>query len=84
MTIPRPHRGSISGVVLFGLIFVTALVAARSVHAQSFTVLYSFLDGPDGGGPNGVIRDAKGTLYGTTFWGGVSNGGSAFTLTPNG
>src|SRR5208282_1745680 len=36
----------------------------------TFTVLYSFTDGADGGFPfGGVIRDRAGNLYGTTGWG---------------
>jgi uncharacterized repeat protein (TIGR03803 family) len=37
------------------------------------TILYSFAGGTDGGGPSGgLIRDAKGSLYGTTLIGGDS------------
>jgi uncharacterized repeat protein (TIGR03803 family) len=45
------------------------------------TVLYRFKGAPDGADPvAGVIRDAKGNLYGTTYSGGVSNVGTAFEL----
>jgi uncharacterized repeat protein (TIGR03803 family) len=38
------------------------------------TVLYSFSGGADGNQPSsGLIRDSKGNLYGTTFWGGNTN-----------
>ena len=48
------------------------------------TVLYSFKGGADGAFPNGVIFDAAGNLYGTTFEGGGSaNQGTAFKLTAN-
>ena len=48
------------------------------------TVLYSFKGGADGAFPNGVIFDAEGNLYGTTFEGGGSaNQGTAFKLTAN-
>ena len=44
------------------------------------TVLYNFTGGADGNQPFAdLIRDAKGNLYGTTFWGGGSapcNGGN--------
>src|SRR5579863_1433977 len=60
-----------------------SFVAVRRVQAQVFSVLYSFKGAPDGGGPNGVIRDAKGNLYGTTLRGGVSYHGAAFRLAPN-
>lgn len=46
----------------------------------SETVLYSFTGGADGDQPYAnLIRDAKGNLYGTTYWGGTSaacNGGT--------
>jgi uncharacterized repeat protein (TIGR03803 family) len=50
------------------------------------TVIYSFLGGDDGGGPeSGVIFDAAGNLYGTTSGGGPHDGvGTVFELTPIG
>lgn len=49
----------------------------------SYSVLYSFTGGTDGFGPSaGVIRDAAGNLYGTTFSGGKNGGGVVFKLTP--
>jgi uncharacterized repeat protein (TIGR03803 family) len=47
------------------------------------TVLYSFRGGTDGAGPSGgVIRDAKGNLYGTTSGGGQPRNGTVFKITP--
>jgi uncharacterized repeat protein (TIGR03803 family) len=37
------------------------------------TVLYNFKGGSDGRGPNGVVQDAQGNLYGTTHYGGTGN-----------
>ncbi|MGA7381545.1 MAG: choice-of-anchor tandem repeat GloVer-containing protein, partial [Terriglobales bacterium] len=55
------------------------------------TVLYSFTGGADGGAPSaGLIQDAQGNLYGTTYWGGdISNCspygcGVVFKLDPTG
>jgi uncharacterized repeat protein (TIGR03803 family) len=49
------------------------------------TVLYSFTGGTDGDQPwSGLIRDAKGNLYGTTQTGGVYNYGTAFKLDKTG
>ena len=46
------------------------------------TVLHSF-DGTDGRLPNGgLLRDAAGNLYGTTRFGGASDNGVVFKLTP--
>jgi uncharacterized repeat protein (TIGR03803 family) len=49
------------------------------------TVLYSFAGGKDGSGPSaGLIRDAKGNLYGTTFAGGASAAGTVFRVNSQG
>jgi uncharacterized repeat protein (TIGR03803 family) len=45
------------------------------------TVLYTFTGGSDGGGPvAGLLRDAAGNLYGTTFNGGTSGQGTVFKI----
>jgi uncharacterized repeat protein (TIGR03803 family) len=49
------------------------------------TVLHRFGNGTDGAEPwAGLIFDARGNLYGTTFQGGNYLGGTVFELTPNG
>jgi uncharacterized repeat protein (TIGR03803 family) len=49
------------------------------------SVLYSFAGPPDGAEPTGgLVFDAAGNLYGTTFWGGNIGFGIAFQLTPSG
>jgi uncharacterized repeat protein (TIGR03803 family) len=49
------------------------------------TVLYSFSGGTDGSEPyGGVIEDASGNLYGTTFEGGAHKKGTVFKLDTNG
>jgi uncharacterized repeat protein (TIGR03803 family) len=64
---------------------------AVSAHATE-TVLYSFTDGTDGGGPNGgPVFDSSGNAFGTTHFGGNDScGGSVgggcgvvFELSPN-
>jgi uncharacterized repeat protein (TIGR03803 family) len=58
-------------------------------HGQALTVLYSFGLGADGDEPGGgLVRDAAGNLYGTTYYGG-SNAcqdgcGTIFKLDANG
>jgi uncharacterized repeat protein (TIGR03803 family) len=49
------------------------------------TVLYNFTGASDGAHPEaGVIRDAAGNFYGTTFSGGPSNEGAVFELNASG
>lgn len=46
--------------------------------------LYSFTGGADGYAPMaGLVKDAAGNLYGTTYAGGKNNGGTAFKLALN-
>jgi uncharacterized repeat protein (TIGR03803 family) len=49
------------------------------------TVLYSFANSPDGANPvNGLLMDAAGNLYGTTFAGGSQGNGAIYELSPSG
>jgi uncharacterized repeat protein (TIGR03803 family) len=48
------------------------------------TVLYTFTGGDDGAQPNGVFRDLKGDLYGTTSDGGASSAGVVFEVDTSG
>ena len=49
------------------------------------TVLYSFTGGADGGNPAaGLVQDAAGNLYGTTYGGGASGNGVVFKVSPTG
>jgi len=51
----------------------------------SFTVLYAFKGGNDGDSPQaGLVRDAKGNLYGATYFGNPNNTGTIFKLDKNG
>ena len=58
----------------------------QSNGSYTTTVLYAFQGGPnDGGGPNGpLFMDGHGNLYGTTYYGGANNVGTAFMLTRQG
>jgi uncharacterized repeat protein (TIGR03803 family) len=49
------------------------------------TILHNFSeDGKDGEAPlAGVVLDAVGNVYGTTFWGGTHHNGMVFELSPN-
>jgi len=49
----------------------------------TWSVLYNFTGGADGGNPaGGLLMDSAGNLYGTTASGGVSGRGTVFKLAP--
>ncbi|MBS0431292.1 MAG: hypothetical protein JSS21_02640 [Proteobacteria bacterium] len=51
----------------------------------SFTVLHSFgTAGTDGGGPDGLISDSAGNLYGVTSVAGPHNWGTVYRVAPDG
>jgi uncharacterized repeat protein (TIGR03803 family) len=71
--------------MLFTIVFVLALFTAPSTQAQSFSVLYSFKGGTDGGSPQGgLVQDASGNFYGTTYAGGAHQKGVVFKVDPSG
>jgi uncharacterized repeat protein (TIGR03803 family) len=61
-----------------------SLLAATVARAASETLVYSFKGGADGAAPRGDLINVGGTLYGTTFSGGVSGFGTVFAVTPAG
>jgi uncharacterized repeat protein (TIGR03803 family) len=81
-------------VISAGLALVVALLAAifatQPAQAQTFSVLYSFTGGADGGDSTaGLIRDAVGNLYGTTsscgpYVGCIGSYGTVFKLDTSG
>jgi uncharacterized repeat protein (TIGR03803 family) len=49
------------------------------------TVLHNFSEhSSDGYNPTAALVDLNGTLYGTTEFGGITNGGTVFAITPSG
>ncbi len=55
----------------------------RSGSGWGEKVLYTFQNGSDGSYPDaGVLFDAAGNLYGSTSEGGLGNGGTIFSLSP--
>jgi uncharacterized repeat protein (TIGR03803 family) len=73
-------RGDCSGSC--GTVYQIAPPAAHG-NAWRESVLYSFAGEDDGSVPNdGLIADSSGALYGTTIFGGASNLGTVFKLSP--
>jgi len=54
-----------------------------SIGGWTYTSLYDFTGGTDGGSPcGGVTLGANGNLYGTTIAGGAYNYGTVWEITP--
>ena len=64
------------------VLVVALLLPMGAVAASKYKVLRSFT-GKNAVFPNGVFSfDGSGNLYGTTYFGGAHNGGTAFRVTP--
>jgi len=69
----------------FSLRYLVVLILAALAQAQTFTTLYKFTGGADGGNPEaGVIQDAEGNLYGTTQDSGVYKAGVVYEISTAG
>jgi uncharacterized repeat protein (TIGR03803 family) len=88
-----PSSDSLNSQRWFGracCVFAAALVltlclSSPSLHAQTFSAVYSFAGGTDGSFPNGsMIADSGGNLYGMTSEGGPANAGTIFMLSASG
>ncbi len=87
MSKPAQHFRSVFLIrFMAGLILTSVLLAEAPARAQTFKVLYTFTNTANGFQPDaGLFRDAAGTLYGTTQYGGTAGGyGTVFQLDPNG
>jgi uncharacterized repeat protein (TIGR03803 family) len=70
-----------TGAFKLALLVVLTVALTRLGQAQTFSKLYEFTGGADGGNPYGsLIQDEKGDLYGTTGLGGAYGGGTVFRL----
>jgi uncharacterized repeat protein (TIGR03803 family) len=68
--------------------FIVVLMSTALAQAQTFTTLFNFTGGADGGSPNaGLVQDPSGNLYGTTVNGGSGHSyrsGVVYELDPVG
>jgi uncharacterized repeat protein (TIGR03803 family) len=72
-------------VVAFAFMLGLSAVAAQQCQAQTFSLVYTFTGGNDGGRPlDGFIADSSGNLYATSFYGGAYGNGVVFKITSTG
>jgi uncharacterized repeat protein (TIGR03803 family) len=81
MTEARFKMLAIHAIFFFVSMFAIMFATTTSAVAQKEVVLADFSN-PEGGSAAGLILDAAGNLYGTTFYGGVYGGGTVFELLP--
>jgi uncharacterized repeat protein (TIGR03803 family) len=84
----RDQSGNLYGVTVAGGADLLGTVFKIDTAGRE-TTLYSFAGPPGGGGDGawpgpGVIRDAAGNLYGTTFAGGVYGAGAVYEFSSGG
>ncbi|HEY2445972.1 MAG TPA: choice-of-anchor tandem repeat GloVer-containing protein [Rhizomicrobium sp.] len=85
-------RSATIGVAVVFLTIAVAfggVVSGKPARGSTYTVLYAFgAQRGDGVGPDEIVHDGSGNLYGTTIQGSAngstSGGGTAFKLVPNG
>jgi len=76
--------GTLYGTTEFGGDFNVGVVFQLNPTTGVYTPLYSFKGGVNGAYPvAGLVRDASGTLYGTTEFGGPNGKGNVFLLRAN-
>src|ERR1700724_53468 len=65
--------------------FFASFALVATLSAQTFTTLANF-NVTNGANPthSGLVQATNGKFYGTTFYGGASNYGTIFSMTPSG
>jgi uncharacterized repeat protein (TIGR03803 family) len=77
----------LSGNTLFGTTpwgGKDGIVFRLNTDGSSFTNLYSFTNGSDGGGPCPDLILSSNTLYGTAYFGGTNGNGTVFSINTDG
>src|SRR6267378_945429 len=81
---PVPFSRNTHRLLLPALTVALGLILTGQVTAQTFTNLYSFTGGSDGGAPSAGLILSVNTLYGTTAGGGSSSNGTVFAVNTDG
>jgi uncharacterized repeat protein (TIGR03803 family) len=72
----------LAAFMLVGIVSLT--LGGGAARAENFSLLHTFTGNPDGDTPEAALINVRGTLYGTTFFGGANNSGSVYSITPAG
>ena len=79
------RAGSVALALVIAFLQIPLATPSADQPDVAFSLLYSFKGGTDGAAPvAGLLRDASGNLYGTTFFGGTSGKGTVFKLDTTG
>lgn len=76
--------GACNGTTAMGPTRVSWAPFSSPTTSSGYRVLYDFKNDPDGSYPEGPVLDVKGTLYGTTFFGGTNDYGVVYKLSRSG
>ena len=79
-------NGALYGVTVIGGTNLNGTVFKVNTNGSGYAQLYSFTNSPDGATPYyaRLALASDGVLYGTTTWGGKTNGGTVFKLNQDG
>ncbi|MFZ0707826.1 MAG: choice-of-anchor tandem repeat GloVer-containing protein [Candidatus Korobacteraceae bacterium] len=69
---------------LVGLILIALVASLSPAHAQTFSIIHSFLNGWEGTIPYAGVTLRNGTLYGTTAYGGSNDCGTVYQIKQSG
>jgi uncharacterized repeat protein (TIGR03803 family) len=71
----RVHRSPLALLLLvsLALLLTFATVSWPAAAKPTESIIYKFMGGTDGLGPEGLVVDSSGNLFGTTYYGGSSN-----------
>ena len=84
-----PNSLLVTGSMIYGTTILggtnsVGMIFAVNTNGTGFTSLYSFGLPPDGHYPEAGLVLSGSTLYGTTYTGGITNGGTIFKINTNG